>query len=230
MRDKPDIVGRDVARRAVRTEFADAGTENDQKGEGRTARDGMNDARGIGVMIAPKLHHPALRMPAPSRIEDPQDRAEQHGDDPECAGTRALDDRARDDRGGRDREQEEGAPEHAVEAVPDQGIGRRDALLARVDAGEMRGHERIPGFGIWCRNQSAGNSRSVRKRKVDPPAKEEEGDGHDRDRDRILHQRFEMVASTRHADFIGTEADMDEKHHDDRHEVVELREDGRQCI
>ena len=70
-RYQPRIVGRDIARRPVRPEFADARTENDQKGKGRAAGDGVHDAGGIGIMIAPQLHHPALRMPAPGGVEDP---------------------------------------------------------------------------------------------------------------------------------------------------------------
>ena len=43
-RDQPDIVGRDVARRAVGPELADARAEHDQEGERRAAGDRMHDA------------------------------------------------------------------------------------------------------------------------------------------------------------------------------------------
>ena len=183
---------------------------------------------------------PLLTLLQPGSIEDavhlravvaaigPQIAARTSGLRETLARSRALDDCARDNRSCSDREQEEGAEEHAVEAVPESGFRRRDGVrFIGVDAGQMRRHQRIPGLGIWRLDQSAGNSRSVYECEVDPPAEEEEGDGDERNRHRILHQGFQVIAPARHADLVCTEADVDQKHHDNRHPVVELGEDCR---
>ena len=191
----------------------------------------MDDARRIGVVVAPELDHPALRVPAPRGVEDPQHRADQHGDDPEGARPRALDDRARDDRGGGDGEEQERAPEDAVEAVPVGGLGRRDVDLARIDAREMGRHQRAPRLGeVGCHQPAVDDARAVDEGEIDPPAEEIEGDGDERDRHRVLHQRLQVVAPARHADLVGTEPHVNEEHHHDRHPVIELGEDHRQSI
>ncbi len=224
---QPHIVGRDITRRAVGPELADARTEHDEEGERSAAGKRVDDARGVGIVIAPQFDHPALRVPAPCGVDYPQHRSDQNGDDPEGAGARPFDDRAGNDGCRRDREQEERAPEDAVEAMPERRVGRRDVGFSRIDAGKMRAHQGIPGFGEMGRYQAARyDARTVRKGEIDPPAEEIEGDGDQGDRHRILHKCFQMVAAARNAHLIGAEADMDEEHHDDGHPVVELGKNG----
>ena len=48
-------------------ELADARAEVDQDREAGAAGDRMHDARGIGIVIAEQLHHPAGRSASPRR-------------------------------------------------------------------------------------------------------------------------------------------------------------------
>ena len=128
--DQPGIMRRNIARRSISAEFPQAGPQHDEHRQCRATGDRMNDARCIGVMIAQQPHHPAQRMPSPSRIEDPHRRTDQNRDNPECARADPLDDHARDDRGGGDREEQEGSPEHTVQPVP---VGR--SVAASTPAG-----------------------------------------------------------------------------------------------
>ena len=58
-RHQPGVVRRNVAWRAVGTEFADARTKHDQHRQRRAAGDGMNDTGRIGIVVAKVLDHPA---------------------------------------------------------------------------------------------------------------------------------------------------------------------------
>src|SRR5665809_61374 len=107
----------EFARRAIRGKPSESWPKNNKDAEGGATADGMDHARGIGVVIAEQLHHPTIEMPAPGRVDNPGHRANHDSDDPEGARPHALDQRARHDRSHRPREQKERRPEYAGKTV-----------------------------------------------------------------------------------------------------------------
>jgi hypothetical protein len=190
-------------------EASEARSEHHEDAEGEAAGDAVDDAGRVGVVVAEQLDHPAFRMPAPGRVDDPEHRPDQDREDPERAGADALDDRAGNDRCRRPREQQERRPEHAGDAV------------AKVGAHGV-GPRRVRRAGLEI--DPAGDPRTVRESEIDPPAEEEERDGDQRDQHRVLHQGVEVVAPAAGADLVHAETDVDQEHDDDGHPVVELGE------
>ena len=68
--------------------------QHGQDAEGKATGNGVNDPRGIGVVVAQHLHHPAFGVPTPSRVNNPEYRADENSQNPEGRGADALDDRA----------------------------------------------------------------------------------------------------------------------------------------
>ncbi len=85
----------------------------------------------------------------------------------------------------------------------------------------------LHGTALARSSQAAGDARAVGEGEVDPPAEEEERDGHQRDQHGVLHQRVQVVLVAGDADFVHAEADVDEEHDRHRHPVVELGENHR---
>src|SRR5215213_9612444 len=94
----------------------------------------------------------------------------------------------------------------------------------------MCGHQWTPGRGLRRSCHATGYPRAIYEGEVDPPAEEEEGDGHQGYGHGVLHQGREMVSAPRGADFVQTESDMDQEHEDDRHPIIEFGEDRNRCV
>ena len=215
-RHHPRVVWRDVADLPVRTEFPDAWADHYDHGQGRASGDGMDDPGRIRIVVAHQLDHPAVRGPSPGGGEDPKDGSDCHGHDEKPGGPRSLDDGARDDRGRRPREEQEGGPKHTCDPVA-----------------HVRPHQRGPWVEIvseWVQSHASVDERAVDEREVDPPPEGEERHGHDGDDHDVLDQYVLEVLAPRHADLVAHEADVDEEHEYDRYPVVELGEQDVQGI
>ena len=174
------------------------GPEVDEHGEAGAAGDGMHHAGGVGVVIAEQLHHPAGRMPAPGGVDDPGDGAQHDRDDPERARFHALDDRARDDRGGRPGEQQEAAQNtplrrahRAVSAGVRLVLTGLPPMWAPISS--------FQGSAKWRRDEAAGDAGAVHHGRIEPPAEQIEADADGRDDHRVLQQRGEVVLASRDA-------------------------------
>jgi hypothetical protein len=71
-------------------EPSEARPKVDKHAKGEEAGDDVDDAGAAGVMIAPILQQPALRMPAPGRGENPRERSEDDGEDDKGGDADAL--------------------------------------------------------------------------------------------------------------------------------------------
>ncbi len=165
-------------------------------------------------MEAEAKRQPAAGAPAPGGVQDPDRRAEQHGEEQVGREPDPLEQRAGHDRRGRPGEQQEGKEEDEVDVVRQvrpEGVRPGDAALAG-DAGEVRAvgaDPRDPGLVAV----------------VDPPAEVVEARRDDGDREDVLHRRRQRVLAARDAGLVGHEADVDQPHDHDREEVEGLAED-----
>ena len=87
--------------------LADARPEIQEHAERERAGDAVHDERGDRVVEAEPRRQPAARAPAPGGVQDPDGRAEQHGEDRYADSAHALDQRAGHDRAGRPGEEQE---------------------------------------------------------------------------------------------------------------------------
>ena len=108
----PDVMRRNIPRRSIRCELAQARPEHHQDAERITAGNGVNDPRSISVVVTQDLHHPAAVVPAPGGIDDPEDRSDQHCMNPERAGADPLDHGPGDNRSRGPGKQQERGPEY----------------------------------------------------------------------------------------------------------------------
>ena len=219
-RDQPGVAGMDVARRSVGRELPDPGAEDHQDAEREPARDRVDDPGGVRVVVAEELDHPAVRMPAPGRVDDPEHRADGDGEDPERSGSDPLDHRAGHDGCGGPREEQERGPEHAVDACP--------SVLRVSRSAHVRTHHFAPGNGVGCFHQAAGKPGAVGQCEVDPPPEEEERYGHQRDEHGVLHQGVHVILVPGRTYLVHAEPDVNQEHDHDREPVVELSEDRDQ--
>ena len=171
-------------------------------------------------MVAEKLDHPAVRMPAPGRVDDPEHRADGDGEDPERSGSDPLDHRAGHDGCGGPREEQERGPEHAVDACP--------SVLRVSRSAHVRTHHFAPGNGVGCFHQAAGKPGAVGQCEVDPPPEEEERYGHQGDEHGVLHQGVHVILVPGRTYLVHAEPDVNQEHDHDREPVVELSEDRDQ--
>ena len=209
------VVGLELSRQAVLGVLAHPRSEVEQDAERERARDAVHDGRRDRVVEAEAQRQPAARAPAPGRVEDPHDRAEQAREHEVGGDPRALDDRAGHDRGRRPREQQEGQEEDEVDVVREvrpERVAPRDAGLAldRREVARVRA------------DRQAGLRAAV-----DPPAEVVERRRHDGDREDVLHRRRHQVLAARDAGLVGHEAGVDQPHQDDGEEVELLADDER---
>ena len=194
----------------------DAWPEVDQHAEREDAGDTVHDARGDRVVEAEARRQPAACAPAPGRVEDPDERAEEDGEDQVGGEADPLDQGAGHDRPRRPGEEEEGEEEDAADVVLEVRPARR---------APRRGQAAEAGERVGARMTAL--RPALLHAAVDVPAEVVEGRRHDGDREDVLHRRRHHVLASCRACLVGHEAGMDQPHHDDGPEVERLGEDLR---
>ena len=148
-------------------------------------------------------------------------------------GTDTFDGGARDDRGRGPAKQKEGRPEHAIDARPEavaqfHAIPHDRVLAGHARAAQVRAHQLAPWHRVVGLRDAAGDARTIGEGEVNPPAKEEEGHGHQRNEHGVFHQRVNVIFVAGCADLIHAEPYMDQEHERYSHPIIELGEYHRQ--